>query len=81
MTTSLITKSDLNNIISNAMSGIVRLSLPLYISDKRVDPEDLVSIAVLEAVLIHLNTKKLLVNPVALDYTDAGADHDPELAE
>lgn len=78
MNTSLITKADLNIIVSNAKSRIVSFSTPLYISDKEVESSELASLAILESVIMHLNGKKLLTNMVTVDYTSPGAAHDPD---
>lgn len=76
--TSLITKSDLGLIISNAKSQFTKFNLPLHISDKEVEQTELVALALLESTLVYLNRKGLLTNLVSMDYTDPGAAHDPE---
>lgn len=77
--TKLITKSDLHEIISNAKDNMAKFSLPLYITGKEVEQKEVVALAVLESVLMHLNNRNLLSNLVSIDYTDPTCDHEQEL--
>jgi hypothetical protein len=74
----LITKTDINKIVSDAKNEMFKLNLPIYISNKEVHQTELVTIAVLEAVLMYLNNKKLLTNLVLVDYTNVVSQYDPE---
>ena len=75
----MLSKKDLFVIIDAAKNNMFRSRLPMYISGKQVEQEELVSIAVLEAALTFLNSKKLLTSLVNLDYTDPACDIDVEL--
>lgn len=74
----LITKSDLELIISNAKRKMQHFSLPIYISDKEVDAREIPSLAILEGVIMFLNNRKFLTNAISVNYTDACSLHDPE---
>jgi hypothetical protein len=78
MAPSLITKKDLFKIVSDSKANMLNMSFPLYISDVLVEQVDFTTLAVLESVLMHLNSRGLLVGEVCVEYTDACAGHDPE---
>jgi len=78
MKTSMLTKSDINTIISSAKTKITNFSLPLYISGLIMEPNELASLAIIEATLMHLNQKSLSTEPVSVDYTDATASFGPK---
>lgn len=57
---------------------MTRLSLPISVSNKKLEMSEIPSLAIVESVLMHLNSKKLLVGLVKIDYTDQISDYDPE---
>jgi len=79
MTTYLITKSDLFKIVSDAKVKMSNISLPLYLSDQEVEQRELASVAILESVVMFLNSKGFLNQQLGLDVTDPGCMHDNEL--
>lgn len=84
MTSYLIDKKDLQHIVSCAKDKMFYLKMPINVSGVEVDRGEMPTIAILESVLMFLNSKKLLTNLVELDYTDPCADHDcdiPDLEE
>ena len=74
----LLTKSDLNKIVSDAKENMFRFNLPIYITRKEVEQRDISSLAVIESILMHLNSKNLLKRFIEIDYTDPSADHDQD---
>jgi hypothetical protein len=60
---------DLFMVIDLAKQNMMNLSLPLFVSSKEVSHGEIPSLAVLEAVLTHLNSIGLLKEQVKLDYT------------
>lgn len=79
MTKHLVTRADLFKIVSNAKQNMANISLPLYVSEKQVEQECIPTVAIMESVLMYLNSKNLLTNQVNLDYTDSSCFHDNEL--
>lgn len=65
----LITYKDFLKIVSQAKLNMFNLNLPLHISKKQLEPRDIASVATLDAILMHLNGRNLLTNPVSIDYT------------
>jgi hypothetical protein len=70
METYLFTDDDLLKVVSNAKDNMSKLSLPLYISNKEVNQGSVVSVAIIESVLMLLNSKNLLTKQVKIDYND-----------
>jgi hypothetical protein len=79
MTTYLITKNDLERIVSNAKVNMTRLNLPLYMSHKEVEQGELVTVAILQAAIMFFNNNKCFGSEVEMDFTDPACDHDNEL--
>lgn len=71
METYLFTDDDLLKVVSNAKDNMSKFSLPLYISNKEIGQRSVVSLAIVESVLMLLNSKKLLTKQVKIDYSDA----------
>ena len=80
MTKHLISRSDLHKIVSDAKRNMANISLPLYVSEKQVEQECIPTVAIMESVLMYLNSKNLLTSQVNLDYTDSACFHDNEIA-
>jgi hypothetical protein len=78
MTNSLITKEDLHKIVSDAKGNMANFCLPLHISGYLVEGGELTTLAMLESIVMHLNSRNLLVELVIVDYTDPSTEHDPE---
>jgi len=76
MQSALITKKDLDQIISNAKINMTNLRLPMTISHKEVEMGELPSVAIIEAVLSHLTSHKLLTEHVKLEYTETTFESD-----
>lgn len=66
----MITRHDLLGIISGAMSSYSKLSLPVSVSNKKIDNSELTSLAMVESITGYLNKNHLLKKLVKLDYTD-----------
>jgi len=71
METYLFTDEDLFEVLDNAKQNMTNFSLPLYISNKEVSQGSMVSLAIVESVLMLLNSKNLLTKEVKVDYSDA----------
>jgi hypothetical protein len=71
METYLFTNDDLLKVLDNAKQNMSNFSLPLYISNKDVQQGSMVSLAIIESVLMLLNSKNLLTKQVKIDYSDA----------
>ena len=69
-----ISNKDLDLIVSYAKEKLFYLNLPISVSGKDVDRGELPSIAILEALLMFLNSKNLLSEFVDIDYTEIGID-------
>lgn len=65
----LLTMSDFNLIISNAKSNYVQLALPAKISNRDVYASDAPHIAMIDAVISHLNRHDVLKRLVKIDIT------------
>lgn len=82
MTSYLINDKELQMIVSNAKDQMFHLSFPLSVSGKEVDRGELPSLAMLESILMFLNSKGLLSKLVNIDYTSDYEDNDSiELGE
>lgn len=68
-TNHLLTMSDFQLIISNAKSNFVQLTLPAKISNRDVYANDVPHIAMIEAVISHLNRYDVLKRLVKIDIT------------
>ncbi len=80
--THLISKKDLNYIISCSKDKMQQLNLPLFVSNSEIDHSHLPTMANLEATLMYLNSKNLLTTTVGIDYTSEYGDNDmPDLVE
>lgn len=73
METYLFTDDDLLKVVSKAKDNMSKFSLPLYISNKEIGQRSVVSLAIVESVLMLLNSKKLLTKQVKIDYSDASS--------
>jgi hypothetical protein len=78
MLLSLITKKDLDKIVSDAKRNMASMSFPLQVSKLDVESRDFATVAILESVLMHLNSRELLIGSVSVEYTDPCSAHDPE---
>jgi hypothetical protein len=81
MTDFLINKSDIDKIKDMANKKLRGLSLPMNISNKIVQNEDLVTIAMLESILMYLNREKKLTNVIKIDYTDIIPQYEPDFED
>ena len=75
----LITYSDLQKIISYSKDSIIKINLPLNITQKQVEQKQVVAVCIIESVITHLNNRKLLTNLVKLDYTDVSSSYEPDI--
>lgn len=66
----MLTKDDLNYLVSVAKSNFVQQSGSLNISSKAVEKGELPSLAMIEAVISYLNKNALLKKLVKVDYTN-----------
>ena len=73
-----IGNKDLNLIVSNAKQNMVSLNLPLCVSRVELEPGVVPSLAILESVLMFLNSRQLLVKLVEVDYTKEYDDNDSD---
>jgi hypothetical protein len=71
-----IDKVDLQRIVSSAKDKFFYLSPPLFVSRVEVERGELPSLAMLESVLMFLNSKGLLTQLVNVDYTLDYEDND-----
>jgi len=78
MTTYLLDKKDLYMIVCNAKKNMLDFNLPIYVTQNQVEQGEIPSLAMLESVLMTLNSKGLLNRIVKVDYTDPACEHDPE---
>jgi hypothetical protein len=69
-----IDKKDLHYIVSAAKDKMFHLNPPLFVSRVEVNRGELPTMAILESLLMFLNSKKLLTELVEVDYTDSGHD-------
>ena len=78
METYLFTSTDLFKVVSNAKQNISNFSLPIYVSNKEVEYKEIITLAVIESVLMHLNSKNLLTKSISVDYTNISANFEIE---
>lgn len=64
-----INSHDLFGIISEAKSAYNKFHLPVKITRKPVEGNELVNVAMIESTLSYLNRANLLKRPVKFDYT------------
>lgn len=69
---------NLFSIVDLAKGKMMGLSLPVYISEQEVQHDQILSLAILEATLMFLNAKGLLVQQIEIDYTMDYMDNDSE---
>ena len=65
-----IDNMDFLSIVSEAKNHYCRMSVPIHLSKKRLDQEDLGSIAMMEAIIGYFNRNEILIKPVTFDYTE-----------
>lgn len=68
-TSHLLTMSDFQHIISNAKQNFVQLTLPATISNREVYASEAPHIAMIDAVISHLNRHDVLKRFVKIDIT------------
>lgn len=66
----LATRHDIFQVISMAKSVYASFSLPMYISQKKMDNSELTPVAIIESFTNYLNKHNLLKKLVKIDYTD-----------
>lgn len=67
---------DLLTIVDSAKGKMMSLSLPLYVSQMEIEHGQTPSLAIAESILMFLNQKGLLVEPIEIDYTSDYMDND-----
>lgn len=66
----LITYQDVFLILGEARQQFIRLKTPVNITRKILDSHEAVHIALMEAFILHLNSKKLLRKLIKFDFRD-----------
>jgi hypothetical protein len=64
-----ITFDDFDNILTMAKTSYNNYSVPMYLTNKRVDNHYVGNIILVEAVIAYLNRAGLLNKPVKMDIT------------
>jgi len=73
-----IDSKDLFKIVSDAKDKMFYLNPPLFVSGKELEQGQIPTMAMLESVLMFLNSKGLLTKLVEMDYTFGHDDNDSE---
>ncbi len=71
-----IDDKDLFMIVSYSKDKMLHLNLPVFVNRKEVEHGSIPSLAILEGILMFLNSKKLLSQFVEVDYTFEYDDND-----
>jgi hypothetical protein len=73
-----IDKKDLQKIVSAAKDKFFYQNPPLFVSNVEVERGELPSLAILESLIMFLNSRELLTQFVEVDYTSTYDDNDSE---
>jgi hypothetical protein len=72
----VVNNNDLFNIISDSKREYTNLSMPMYVSGRKVDSSELTAVAMIEALVSYMNRNHLLNRLPKVDYTDSSGDYD-----
>lgn len=72
-----INRIDLLQIISNGGAHIAKMRLPIQISNKDIEMNDVRHVAMVESIIGYLNKHGLLVGEVRFQYTTSEYDLEP----